>query len=324
MEPLEIGNLKIYPIVLPVHHNLKSFNSYLVKDEYSLTLIDAGINNEDYWNLFIETMSSNGFTIGDLSGIYITHHHVDHVGLVNRIVAESSVSVYSHAKAIPRLKRDPTFLKGRIDFFKRLYEEMGCGKAGLEQVHKLENALIKNKHLEINADITLLEKKIHPFDVIEMPGHSPDQVAFFNEKSRTLFAGDLLINHISSNAFVEPDENGERIFSLLEQISSLRKCLTLSVDYIFSGHGTIIDQPKQLIETRLANIENKAMRILSLIQAGSLTANEIAKQFYKKTYEMQFSLVMSEIIGHIDYLEANNRIWKEKIDGVWHYSTRKE
>ncbi|WP_458413427.1 MBL fold metallo-hydrolase [Schinkia sp. CFF1] len=319
MKPLEIGNLLIYPIVLPVHHNLKSFNSYLIKDGYALYLIDAGINNENYWNLFNETLHTHGFTLHDLSGIYITHHHVDHVGLINRIATEASIPVYAHEKAIPRLKRDPEFLRNRVDFFKQLYEENGCGEAGVRQVNKLEVAIVKNEHLKIKADIQPLGNVIQSFDVIEMPGHSPDQVAFLNKECRALFSGDLLIHHISSNAIVEPDENGERICSLLEQMKSLKKCTTLPIDYIFSGHGILIDQPTQLIKTRLENVETKAMRLLSLIEAGATTASEIAKEYYKTKYEAQFSLVMSEIIGHLDYLEVNDKVKREKINGVWHY-----
>jgi hypothetical protein len=70
MEPLELNNLKIYPISLPTHHNLKSYNCYLVKFDDSLSLIDAGINSEDHWNLLNDTLHTHGFKLSDLTGIY--------------------------------------------------------------------------------------------------------------------------------------------------------------------------------------------------------------------------------------------------------------
>lgn len=319
MEPIELGELKIYPVILPVSHYLKSYNCYLVEHEHTLYLIDAGIHSDDSWDLLNYTLRTYGFNLKDLNGIYITHHHIDHIGLINRIVEDVTIPVYAHKKAIPRLKRDPEFLQKRIDFFRNLYEEMDCGAAGEEQVNKLKKAYVDNKHLAVKADITPLEQHITPFTVIEVPGHSPDQVAFYHEKSQTLFGGDLLINHISSNALIEPDENWTRIHSLLVQMESLKKCSTIPLNYIFSGHGTGIDQPQQLIETRFANVEMKANKILSLIHDGTTTANAIAKQYYKKTYELQFSLVMSEIIGHLDYLVVNNMVKKEKVNGVLHY-----
>ncbi|WP_374724333.1 MBL fold metallo-hydrolase [Calidifontibacillus erzurumensis] len=319
MEPIVYGNIKIFPVNLQVHHNLKSFNCYLVEKENSLYLIDAGIDSEDYWSLFVKTLKSNGFSLKDLTAILITHHHFDHVGLVNRITELELIPVYAHEKAIPRLKRDPEFLRKRVAFFEQLYREMGCGEAGEAQVKKLEHAIFNNKHLEIKADILPFKVNKFPFTVLEVPGHSPDQVAFYDSENKILFGGDLLIKHISSNALVEPDENGGRILSLLQHIESFQKCRSLSIDYVFSGHGKIIEQPIRLIEKRLENIDVKAEKILALIKQGVQTASEIAKAYYQKKYESQFSLVMSEIIGHLDYLEAKKQVKKKKIEGVWYY-----
>lgn len=88
---------------------------------------------------------------------------------------------------------------------------------------------------------------------------------------------------------------------------------------MYSGHGELIRQPYELIEKRLAGIAEKSERFLSLIQSGILTANELAQTYYKKRYIQLFSLVMSEIIGHLDYLEVNGKVEKEWAHGVWHY-----
>ena len=55
---------------------------------------------------------------------------------------------------------------------------------------------------------------------------------------------------------------------------------------------------------------NKADRLLNLSNSGISTGNELAKTYYKKIYHQQFSLVMSEIIGHLDYLETQGKIKK--------------
>ena len=319
MEAIKAGNLTIYPIILEVDHNLKSFNSYLVEDGYTLSLIDAGINKDDYWNLFTNTLQMYGFEVRDITGILLTHHHFDHIGLVNRIVEEVPIPVYAHERAIPRLKRDPEFMQKRVDYYIELYKEMGCGEAGSKQIDYLLNSIEKYKNTAIKTEILPLDNQIYQFQVIEVPGHSPDQVAFYNEKSKILFGGDVLIDHISSNAFVEPDESGKRMLSLLQQMDSLNKCSSLPLDYVFSGHGAIIDNHKDLIDIRLKNVEIKATKLLALIKDGASTANEIAKQYYKKIYESQFPLVMSEIIGHLDFLEVNRKVRTEKVDGVWRY-----
>ncbi|MFE4896968.1 MBL fold metallo-hydrolase [Peribacillus butanolivorans] len=312
--------LEIYPIIAPSALSLKSINFYLVKQDESLTLVDAGMNDDVCWNALQNTLKENGFTIKDITEIFLTHHHGDHVGLVNRITALHSIPVYAHSKSVPRLKRDPDFLSMRIEFYKQLYLQMGCGELGDKQVAYLFNAVDNNKDQRLNCDIIeITEKKWLNFEVIEFPGHAPDQIAFLDQKEKRLLAGDLLIEHISSNALVEPDENGNRMLTLVDHIDSLKRCLSLQINLILPGHGYIIEHPGSLIEKRLNSIESKSQKILALIESGISTGNELAKTFYKEKYVKEFPLVMSEIIGHLDYLEYQERINKEIIKNVVHY-----
>lgn len=316
-----VQNMDIFPVQVPVPSSLKSVNFYLVKTGQSLILIDAGYNNGDCRKALHDTLKKYGFGIKDLTHIVLTHHHIDHVGLVNWITAEHPIPVYAHPLSFPRLKRDAAFLQMRMAFYQKLYEEMGCGDRGKKQVEHLKKAMKENESQKITADLVDIGERFGEyFEVLEVPGHAPDQIALYDRKQERLFAGDLLISHISSNALVEPDENGKRMPSLLIHMVSLRKCLSLPIDEVYSGHGTVIHQPKNLIQKRLDGMEKKAERFLTLIRNGKRTANEIAETYYQDVYDQQFSLVMSEVIGHLDYLERQGNIQKEKVHGVWHYT----
>ncbi|MGE7760977.1 MBL fold metallo-hydrolase [Peribacillus sp. NPDC097895] len=312
--------IKIFPIMAPSALSLKSINFYLVKQDESLTLVDAGMNDDICWNALQETLKKNGYTLKDITEILLTHHHGDHVGLVNRITSLYPIPVYAHTKSVPRLKRDPDFLSMRIEFYKQLYLEMGCGELGEKQVAYLFNAVDNNKDQKLNCDILeITEKQMLNFEVIEFPGHAPDQIAFLDKKEKQLLAGDLLIEHISSNALIEPDENGNRMLTLVDHIDSLKRCLALQVKLLLPGHGNIIEQPGPLIEKRLNSIERKSQKILAMIESGISTGNELAKEFYKQKYVTEFPLVMSEIIGQLDYLEYKGKVKKQTIENVVHY-----
>jgi len=318
---LRNSDAAVIPIMIPDSSNLKTVNFFIVKQADSLSLIDAGWNNEACWNGFNEILNRNGFSIQDLTEIILTHHHIDHIGLVNRITSVHPIPVYAHEKSIPRLKRDKNFMEMRIQFFTQLYNEMGCGEMGSKQVHYLKNALLHNEQNSLEADITAIQNnKLLNFQVIDIPGHAPDQLAFYDPEQNFLFAGDLLIEHISSNALVEPDESGEKLPTLLQHADSLKRCLSLEGAVIFPGHGKIIERPGELITMRLERMEVKARRLIKLIDSGYTSGNEIARAYYKNTYYDQFSLVMSEIIGHLDYLEIQGKIHKEFVNGVWKYS----
>ncbi|MBP1931050.1 MBL fold metallo-hydrolase [Ammoniphilus resinae] len=312
----------VYPIIVPTPYNLKSFNFYLVEEAGSLSLIDAGVDTVDAWELLRQTLTKHGFAFSDLKQILVTHNHHDHIGLINRICAQQAVPVYAHAEAIPRMKRDPKFLTMRIKFFEQLYREMGCGPMGEKQIEKLKEAVHNNQHQMIRTDILPFtgSDSIGDFQIIETPGHAPDHVSFFDPKKKWLFVGDHLIQHISSNAIVEPDQQGQRILTLIQYKESLQKCLTIDAEIIFPGHGELIRNHQELIHRRLTRMDQKAEKMLELLASGLSTANQLAQTLYKGKYESEFSLVMSEIIGHLDYLEANGRIQKDQKDGVWQYS----
>lgn len=311
---------EIFPIAVPVKNQLKSFNFYLVKTEDTLCLIDAGMNIDDCWNALLDTLKSNGLELKDITHIIVTHHHADHIGLINRIVNAHPVPVYAHKLSVPRLKRDEKYLLKRVEFFQKLYAEMGCGEAGEKQVDYLKKAIKTNRHQAIEADIHDIENlSVQPFEMIEIPGHAVDQIALYNPKQKVLIAGDLLIEHISSNALIEPDENGNRIKSLLVHEASLKKVQQLDMKTIYPGHGKIIHEPYELIQKRIAGIEEKAVKFLALLKNNRLTASELAQLYYKEVYRNQFSLVMSETIGHLDYLEEKGKIRKEFENGVWRY-----
>ncbi|WP_156292036.1 MBL fold metallo-hydrolase [Oceanobacillus salinisoli] len=313
---------EIFPIMVDDSTNLRTVNFYLVKTDQSLVLVDAGIHNEDFMNALHKTLYENGFSVEDIAEIILTHNHYDHVGLVNPITEKHPIPVFAHEEAIPRLKRDRAFMEMRVEFYMKLYKEMGCGEAGDKRVAFLRESIEKNRNQSIHADINPIGSSQLGFEVLHVPGHAPDQIALYNEANQEMIAGDLIIDHISSNALVEPDHSGERLPTLIQHKKSLEKIRNLNLKQIYPGHGVLIKEPKVLIDRRLGGIERKAEKFKNLIREGISTGNGLAKSYYKKIYAKQFSLVMSEIIGHLDYLEANEQIKKEMKNGVWHYSVK--
>lgn len=305
---------------VPAANRLKSYNFYLVKNEDSLMLIDTGLNNDDCWDSLQRILRINGFTLADITGILITHHHTDHIGLVNRIVSDHSIPVYAHPYAKLLLNRDIEYVKMRVDFFRKLYQEMGCGEMGEKQVANLKNPIILGEKNRIHCEILeFTNHQLFGFELFEIPGHAPDQVAFYHKDSKWLFAGDILIDTISSNAYIEPNYDGSRTNSVIQQKQSLEKCLSLDAELVYSGHSMIIKTPNDLIEKRIKELDEKASKYINIIKSGISTASGVAQLRYNDRYEKQFFSIMSQVIGYLDYLEFQGKIKKEMEKGILHY-----
>ncbi|MDQ0268339.1 MBL fold metallo-hydrolase [Cytobacillus purgationiresistens] len=314
--------MTIHPIVLPAKGSLRSFNFYLVEDVNGLSLIDAGIDHQSCWDLLNKTLHNNGFSLKDIQRIILTHSHEDHTGLINRILSVHPVPIYAHEEAVCRLQREEEFLLKRIDFFNQLYQEMGCGEVGKKRVEEIKQVMVQKKNEAIAGEILPVKEgdSLIGMELFETPGHSPDHIVFLDKNRKMLFGGDHLIGHISSNALVEPDRNGKRRQTLIEYKASLEKCMTLDIETVYTGHGRELGNPDELIKRRVTGMDHKAEKIKEVIKQDISVASEIAKVFYSDKYMTEFSLVMSEIIGHLDYLEHANLIAKTKKDGIWHYT----
>jgi glyoxylase-like metal-dependent hydrolase (beta-lactamase superfamily II) len=314
------NNIEVFPVIVRASNKLKSYNFFLVKGEHSLLLIDTGLNNEDCWNSLQRTLINNGFTIADITGVLLTHHHTDHIGLVNRIGSTRPIPVYAHPYAKILLNRDIEYVKMRVEFFRKLYQEMGCGEIGEQQVSNLKNPIILGEKNMIRSEIIeFTNNQLYDFNIFEIPGHAPDQAAFYHKKSKWLFAGDLLIENLTSNAYIEPNYDGSRTNSVLQQKKSLENCLSLDPELVFSGHGRIINNPNDLIKRRIKEIDEKAGQYINIIKSGIRTASELAKILYNERYEKQFFSIMSQVIGYLDYLELQGKIKKEMEKGICHY-----
>ena len=317
-------NAALYRIALPTPYAVGDANVYLLEEGGRLILVDAGADTDECWEAFVRALAGFGFAPSDISQVWLTHTHPDHVGLIGRLTAVRDVPVFVHPKGIPYFTWDEAFHRMRIRFFERLYREMGCGEAGDRQIGRMEETL--RRHLKKSP---MAKDRVRPFpdgrlspgvELLETPGHAPDHVAFLLAESRKLIAGDLLLSRVSSNAFVEPDADGHRILSLVEYVRSLEACAALDVARVEPGHGDPVDRPRELALYRLRRIGEKAEAVRSLVAQGMATANEIALRLYPAQYETQFFAVMSEVVGLLDYLEFHRMVEKELRQGVWVYS----
>jgi len=314
---------QVYPIIFPTaYESIGTINFFIINDGESLTLIDAGIDHENCWNYFNTILAEQGYNITDIDRIILTHHHADHVGLLKRILAIKNIPIYTHQLAILRLQMDADFFKMRYKFFDELYKEMDCFQDAQPRLGKLRQTLNELDEKSLMANFIPIQAGdiVCGLEVIETPGHSPDSISLFDKERKWLFTGDLVLKESSTNAIIDPDQNGVRLKSVTQQRQSLTKCAELDVLVAFPGHRTIIENHKQLIHQKIESMNRKSERMLALLANKPQTASSLAKQYYKAKYHTEFSLVMSEIIGYLDYLEEHQLVEKKKIDGVWIYS----
>lgn len=144
---------------------LFAFNCYLVRETDGLTLIDSGLSGSG--NAILDAVQKLGLP---LRRIALTHAHSDHVGSLDEVsVRVPDADVLFTARTAAFLNGELTLLPG-------------------EPQDKLRGGFTKRT---TQPTQTIAEgDQVGSLRVVQAPGHSPDQVAFFDKRDGTLIAGD--------------------------------------------------------------------------------------------------------------------------------------
>lgn len=314
----------IWQIEVPTPFPVGPVNIYLIEGEYP-TLVDAGPLTEEAWNSLCQGLDEAGYALADLRQIVLTHHHVDHIGLLERVRKASGATVYAHPQATPYVSQDKEFLAFHDQFFIDLYRACGLPDEKLLIIEKYHRKILNyaepsriDGHLKHEEQIPHLKE----WQVMYTPGHSQSHVSFYRESDKVMIAGDHIIKHISSNAFIEPPRNRSytRPLTLVQYRTALEMCAAKEIDLILAGHGEPVANHRDLITQRLQRNWERTNTLRLFLRDGEKTAYELTKLLFPTIYEKELPLTLSETLGHIDLLIILHQLEARERDGVIYYS----
>jgi glyoxylase-like metal-dependent hydrolase (beta-lactamase superfamily II) len=310
----------IHKISIPTPFAVGDVNAFLVKGD-ALSLIDAGPKTPEAYEALKNGLKEAGYAFSDIEQVFLTHHHPDHAGWID---AFDNATVLGHPYNNLWLKRDEAFFNYHDKFYLDCLIEEGVPDEYLGWVKKMKRsvALMGERPL----DKILNEGDIlpgHPgWTALETLGHAQSHHVFWNEDTRQMIGGDLVLPEVASNPLIEPPLNprDKRPRSLLQYNESLKRILTLPVEVIYPGHGDEVRNPHQLIKARLEKQQERAMKVLAMTNNGSRTIFELNKALFPAVYEKELGLTLSVTIGHTDYLIDKEFIRETRDEsGILHY-----
>lgn len=302
-------NNGVAKITLPTPFAVGDVNVYVLKGE-RLTLVDAGVNTEEAWKVFNEELKTLGVSSRDIEQVVLTHHHPDHIGLLELFPRD--IEVYGHPINNRWLEQSENFLQELQQFFHQLLIEFGVPKEYLPLAESLRK---QHKYFSKRTLTgTLLEGDIptglSDWRVIETPGHAQSHIGFYREKDGVYIAGDHLLAHISPNPLIEPPLPGtsERPKSQLQYNDALKKILDYPISLVYTGHGENITDVPELVKKRLERQHQRAMTVKKWLEDETLTVFEICKRLFPKVYQRELMLTISETVAQLDYLASIGEI----------------
>ena len=312
-------------IKIDVPFGVKYVSIYLFEVDGKKVLIDSGLNMGNWSKVFFTTLEEHGYSISDVDYCIITHIHTDHIGLIRKFKRKNpDLKLLMHDITHRILKWETD--KNKVDEFR-------------EEAIKVANLMIKYGISEEQGKRVVEyqepDQLIHDGDIILndlkiiwTPGHSFGHICIFDEKNEYLFSGDHILSRITphignfviSSALRNEFEDSHFDNILDHYLKSLEKIDDLQPKVIFPAHQDIIYDPHKRIQEIQLHHENRLNEILGILQNKTLTPFKISLlHFGTDLDEINSYMALSEVLGHLIYLEYQGRLEKTERNGIYYF-----
>ena len=184
-----------------------SQNTYLIyNDEKEAFLIDPGNMPDGETKVLNDFIQAKNLTV---QNILLTHAHIDHIIGLQWAYNEFKVPVLLHPNEIEILEMAPLTAKNYGFFF---------------PAFKGDTQLIKEgDKINLGSDV---------FQTLDVPGHSPGSVAFYNKENEFVISGDTLFMMSIGRTDLFKGNYDQLITSIKTKLLTLPESTK-----VFSGHG---------------------------------------------------------------------------------------
>jgi glyoxylase-like metal-dependent hydrolase (beta-lactamase superfamily II) len=159
------------------------------------------------------------------------------------------------------------------------------------------------------ADAELVAAGDGHLRVIHTPGHAPDHLSLFDEESRTLFCGDLVV---AGSTVVIPGGRGGNLAAYLQ---SLERVMALEPRRLLPAHGPAIDDPAPILREYLRHRRLREAQIVKLLARGPMTTESLVDEIYRDLRPELRDAALGSTLAHMMKLRDEGRL-SEK-DGAW-------
>jgi len=335
----EISKIEnVYQIKIDVPFAVKYVCVYLFEIDGKRVLIDAGLNMGNWSKIFYSLLDELKVSISDIDYCFITHRHIDHVGLIKSFKRKNpKIQILMHDFTEQNLKWESDASNSEtIDNIAkenaRLLIKYGMPQRAEKHMYKMISMWTKitryQKPDRIVKDRDEIMFNAHKLKIIWTPGHSMGHICIFDDRKDFLFSGDHILSRITphiGNFLINPDlkteDNVDFNDILAQYLKSLEVISELNPKIIFPAHQDISYNPQERIKEIQLHHEKRLNEISSLIEGYPMTPYEISKiHFGNNLDDINSYLALSEVLGHLIYLENKKKIERIEKDQKIYFS----
>lgn len=315
---------RIWRIPVPLPGNpLRELNAYLILGSERAMVIDTGFHQDACRDALWSGLAEHGLKPGEVE-VLLTHLHADHAGMAPETAGEKTIWISrTDMRSLAELEhrfQQRNWSDGR-------YRAEGFPQSildGVEQNNPARSlAPPPGGHYAPLEDGDVVDVGGCRLKCLSMPGHTPGQMCFLEEKEGLLFTGDHVLFDITPNitAWNGVEDSLGTYLESLKQIREVDHRLALPAH---RKTGDLKARVDHLIEHHHQRLEEAMKAVAEHPGAGAYElAGCMTWRIRARTWEefpvAQKWFAVGECMSHLDYLRLRGGIRREVDNGLYRY-----
>lgn len=300
----------VWRIETPLPFRPRSVHAYLAEaGSGGWMLVDGGANTDAAWAALDRGVRD---AVGGWSAVrlhLVTHMHLDHLGLAERVREASGAPLAMHVLDAERTAHAAAHPEEEAEYWVALLRECGAPE---DLVVQLQRGRAEADPLSsfVPADHVLEGDRgrlpaAPGWQFVWTPGHTAGHLALFRERDGLLIAGDAVLPRITPTIGV----NRQREDPVGDYLDALARIQALPVRTVLPGHGEAIAPALPRVAELRAATREESDHVAALLTAEPATVAEIATVRYARRAlpPAQTMQALRETLAHLLHLARRGR-----------------
>ena len=324
---LRVKPLGIHRLVLPIPFVEAggTVNAYAIDDaDGGLTLFDSGLGTEPSRRALERGLAELGRKVEEVRRIIISHGHIDHYGAARFVRERSGARAFVHPADADKVAGHGP--RSSLLEYAAYLDRLGVPTDAIIRMGEryrsqgdLAQPLAEVEPLAAGQE---LEFRHFKGSILPMPGHTPGLVCLHVPEHRFVLSADHLLARISPNPLLEIGPGGEaqKFRALVAYLESARHLRDFDLEWILPGHGAPFDNHRMVVDSLQVFYDKRQARMLRALAPAPLTPYELVPLVFNRPERLDLFLMISEIVGNLEALEARGAI--ARVEGEVPYRYR--